>query len=167
MAREPSGRPQREKQLAQSVIRRVREIATIARREEWATELGRLRMNETITDAMYEAGKRWREYAETYRASIGVFPVRSTSLERGIRGHDPDPESAAAHRQAMRHANAAERFFEAEAVLINCGIGVENAVRGLCEDDRALVGMRELDLARRGLLAMATFWNLTNHKNSR
>ena len=52
---------------------------------EWGTELGRLYLEGTITSAMYAAGRRWTEMAEKYRHSIGVFPVKSLSAEKGIR----------------------------------------------------------------------------------
>jgi hypothetical protein len=128
---------------------------------EWGTELGRLYLEGAITDSMYGAGKRWREEATSYRAAIGVFPIRSTSLERGVKSHPPDVDSEDGQKQARQEANATERFFEADAVLVGAGTGAENAVRKLCEDDQSLAGMYELRNARCGLLALADHYRLT------
>lgn len=162
-AREPNGRIQRNGNPAASEVRRLRDMAVRdARHEEWGCELGRLYLEGSLTDSMYAAGKRWRENAAAYRQAIGVFPVRSAALERGSHGTDADPDSEEGQKQVAREANAAERFFEAHAVLVSVGMGAESAVRKLCEEDKSLAGMHELKNARYGLSRLADHYNLTN-----
>ncbi len=166
-AREPNGRIQREHDLAPSEVRRLRDAALRGLRDaEWGTELGRLYLEGSLTGAMYAAGKRWREHAGDYRQAIGIFPVRSASLERGSRGTPPDPDSEEGSNQAQREANAVERFFEAHAALVAAGMGAEHAVRRLCEDDASLCGVYELNKAKDGLSALARHYNLTNQGKS-
>ena len=46
--------------------------------------------------------------------------------------------------KCRREREAIERFYEAHAALIRGGMGVENAVRRLCEQDESLAGVYEL-----------------------
>jgi hypothetical protein len=164
-AREPNGRIKRDpddREIAPSDVRRLRDAALRGLRDaEWGTERGRLYLEGALTGAMYAAGKRWRQHAADYRCAIGAFPVRSASLERGSHGTAPDPDSEDGRKQAVRDANATERFFAAHAALVLAGMGAETAVRRLCEDDASLIGLGELKNARIGLSALAGHYNLT------
>ncbi len=161
-AREPNGRIQREKKYSPTEIRRLRDASIRGMRDpEWGSELGRLYLEGCITDSMCGAGKRWRDEAAQYRSSIGAFPIRTTSLERGVKSHPPDVDSEDGREQAIRDTNAAERFFEAHAVLVSAGMGAENAVVRLCEEDCSLAGMQELKNARCGLIRLAEHYRLT------
>lgn len=166
-AREPSGRPQRETEYAPSQIKRLRDAAMRGLRDaEWGTELGRLSLERSITSLMHAAGRRWRDQAAQYRKAIGVFPVRSLSVEPVSRAMAPDPDSAEGQEQARRDSEAVEQFFAAHAALVMAGSSAENAVRRLCEDDLSLVGMSELQAARKGLNALASHYGLTNQQKS-
>ena len=167
-AREPNGRIQREeREPAPAEVRRLRDAALVGLRDpQWGTELGRLYLQGTITDSMYAAGKRWRDHAAEYRRSIGAFPVKSASLERGSLSHPPDPESTDGLKQVLRENNAAERFFEAHSVLVCMGQGTESIIRRLCEDDLSLCGMVELKKARYGLSRLADHYRLTGNEKT-
>lgn len=160
--REPNGRIQREPEgLSPTEIHRLRNAAFRGLRDEhWGSELGRLFLERVLTREMHDAGKRWREEAAIYRQAIGAFPVRTASLERG-RSMPADPDSEEGQKQASRETSAAERFFEAHAVLVAAGMGAENAVRRLCEDDEALAGLYDLKNARTGLTRLAEHYGLT------
>jgi hypothetical protein len=166
-AREPNGRIQREaNDHSPTAVRRLRDAALRGMHDpEWGTELGRLFLSHAISDTMYGAGKKWRDQAARYRSAIGVFPVRTASLERG-RSASADPDSEGGRQQASRETLAAEEFFAAHAALVMAGMGAENAVRRLCEDDLSLVGMYELRNARCGLAVLADHYGLTEKGKS-
>ena len=168
--RTPSGRPSRAgepKEHAPALVQRLREAALRGMADpEWGTELGRLFLQQAITAPMYAAGKRWAEMASKYQRTIGVFPSRSVSLERGIRSAQPDPDSEEGRKIAKREANAAERFFEAHAVLVQHGALAEAVVRRLCEHNEMPIGVGELMKLRTGLDALAFHWALTSGANS-
>ena len=154
--REANGRHQRDEAVPASLARRLRDAALAGLSgREWGTELGRLYLAHSITDEMYSAGRRWSVDAAAYRAAIGIFPMRSASLERGALGHAPDPDSEEGRRLADREIEGAERFFAADAALHMAGPGAERAVARLCEHDLSLAGMVELLAARCGLSALA------------
>ena len=165
-AREPNGRIQREeRELAPTEVRRLRDAALRGMRDpEWGTELGRLYLEGALTGALYASGKRWREEAAEYRQSIGVFPVRTASLERGSHGHDTDPDSEEGQNQAARERNGAERFFAAHARLASVGGLAETVVRRVCEEDQAACGFVEHKALRRGLSALVDHYNLTREQ---
>lgn len=159
-AREPNGRIQRQSEFPPTQVKRLRDAALSGMRDpEWGTELGRLFLNNTITPAMYAAGKRWREWAETYQRAIGVFPVRSVNAERGHGGSPVDPDSPVGKIIAQREADAAERFFAAQAALVSAG--VESPVRKCCEDNQMPGDFGELMALRKGLLTLVSHWDLT------
>lgn len=161
-AREPNGRIQREPELAASEIRRVRDMAVRdARQAEWGAELGRLYLENAITGAMYSAGKRWREQAAEYRRAIGLFPIKSASLERGSHSHAIDPDSEEGQKQAQRESNGAERFFAAHAALTSAGVLAESVVSRVCEEDGMLCGWVDHQSLRKGLDALVYHYNLT------
>lgn len=164
-AREPSGRPQRHRELAPSEVRRLRDAALCGLKDaEWGTELGRLYLTGAITETMYGAGKRWAEVASRYQAAIGIFPVRGPALERGARGANPDPDSDEGHKIARKEREAIEQFFAAHAVLL--ATGAELLVRRLCELNDAPSGPREYGAVKRGLEALAAHWALTTKGKS-
>jgi hypothetical protein len=166
-AREPNGRIQRsvERELSPTEARRLRDAAFRGLRDaEWGTELGRMCLEGAITWTMYLAGKRWREQAETYRRAIGVFPVRSASLERGSRSTTSDPDSEDGRKQAQREANGAERFFEAHARLITAGPVAESMVRLVCEEDISAASYVERVALWKGLRALVDHYNLTKQE---
>lgn len=163
-AREPNGRIQREgrEDAAPTEVRRLRDAALRGMRDpEWGTELGRLYLEGALSGGMYAAGKRWREEAAEYRQAIGVFPVRSASLERGSHGHDTDPDSEEGQKQATRDRNGAERFFAAHSYLASVGNLAESVVRRICEEDEAPCGFAEHQALRKGLSSLADHYNLT------
>lgn len=166
-AREPNGRLQRDRHDPLDTPTHIRRLRDAALRgvsdPEWGSELGRLFLERVLTEVMYAAGKRWREEAAIYRRAIGVFPVRTASLERS-RSMPADPDSEEGQKQAGRETSAAERFFEAHAVLVAAGMGAENAVRRLCEDDEALAGLYDLKNARVGLARLAEHYGLAGPK---
>lgn len=167
VVREANGRAQREPQYAASEIRRLRDAAMRGMRDaEWGTELGRLFLEKAITSLMYGAGRRWREEAARYRKSIDAFPVRSVSLEHGIRSTPPDPDSVDGLKQVERDLEAKEKFFEAHSVLVSAGMGAEAAVRRLCEEGKSLAGVYELNSVRAGLLRLADHYRLTGLSKS-
>ncbi len=165
-AREPNGRRQRESQeLSPTEVHRIRDASLRGWRDsEWGSELGRLYMTAAVTKPMYEAGKRWTEHAAEYRKSIGVFPVKSASLERGSHGKQADPDSDEGQKQATRERNGAERFFAAHARLVSAGGLAESVVRRICEDDEAPCGFAEHQALRAGLLALVHHYNLAREK---
>ncbi len=161
-AREPNGRIQREgRDLAPMEVRRLRDAAVRGLRDpEWGTELGRLYLEGNLTGAMYAAGKRWREQATEYRRAIGVFPIRSASLERGSHSHEADPDSEEGQKQAQREANGAERFFAAHAALTSAGVLAESVVSRICEEDGMLCGWVDHQSLRKGLSALVDHYNM-------
>lgn len=165
-AREPNGRIQRESQeLSPTEVHRIRDASLRGWRDsEWGSELGRLYMTGAVTKPMYEAGKRWTEYAAEYRKSIGVFPVRSAALERGSHGKQADPDSEEGQKQATRERNGAERFFAAHARLVSAGGLAETVVRRICEEDEAPCGFAEHQALRKGLSSLVDHYNLTREQ---
>jgi hypothetical protein len=160
--REPNGRVQRHR-LSPVEARRLREASWRGLRDaQWGTELGRLRIEETLTEAQFLAGQHWRQDVAAYHWAIDVFPVRSANLELGKRGTPPDPDSEMGRSLAKRESEAVEAFFQAHAVLSAVAIGAEKLVRGLVERDEPLCGISELLMARRGLSALAEHYGLTN-----
>lgn len=166
--REPNGRAQREREYPPAQVKRLRDAAMAGLRDpEWGTELGRLYLCQIITAAMYAAGKRWREWAHDWHASIGVFPVRSTSIERGSNGMAPDPFSRRGMEIAEREREHTERFFRAHAALFAAGPGIEPIVRAVCERDEIAPSFSAQMKLRRGLNALAIYWDLTGQTKSR
>lgn len=166
-SREPNGRIQREREPAPTAVRRLMDAGLIdVRHAEWGTELGRLLLVRSITETMYAAGKRWAEMASKYQKSIGVFPVRTTSVETGRAGSPPDPDTSEGQRIARREANQAEDFFAADATLVQAGPRIRIVVRRACEDNEMPCGVDELILLRAGLLRLASHWGLTNASKS-
>lgn len=158
------GRPQRE--TAPTQVRRLMDAALADVLDpKWGTELGRLLLTGAITPEMYSAGERWTEAASKYRKAIGIFPIKSTSAEPSPRSHQPDPDSEEGRKLAQREANAAERFFEADAILTQAGPGIRLAVRRLCEDNE-ICGYDDLVHARAGLIRLVQHWNLTGTSKS-
>ena len=161
-AREPNGRPQREREFPPTMVRRLRDAAMRGLRDqEWGTELGRLFLEKAITEEMYAAGRKWGEEAEKYRESIGTYMVKTAAMQRGSIGHDADPDSDEGRVQARRERDGMERFFASHAALMAAGTQAESAVRRLCEEGLSLAGMMEFQAARSGLLALATHYGLT------
>lgn len=163
--RNPGGRLSeagRAREFPPAQVKRLRDAAMAGMRDpEWGSELGRLYLNNVITEAMYAAGKRWTEQAAKYRGVIGVFPLKSSSAEGGSWSHQPDPDSPKGQEIAGKERDAMERYFEAEAVLVNCGPGVRITVRRVCEDGEVLGGYSEVIALRIGLLRLADHWGLT------
>lgn len=163
VAREPNGRPQRERESAPAAVKRLRDAALReVRHAEWGTELGRLFLTNTITEAMYAAGKWWSEQAKKFQSAIGAFPIRTASLEAGRGGTAPDPDSPEGQKIARREANQAEVFFAAHAALVQSGY--ETVVRRLCEENEMPCGVGDLMGVRRGLLTLAEHRGLTNQR---
>ena len=167
-AREPNGRIQREhehereQELAPTAIRRLKDAALRRMCDpEWGSELGRLYLEGALTASQYAAGRKWRQGAAEYRGSIGVFPVRSVALQRGIQGHEVDPDSPEGQKQATRERNGAERFFAAHARLALAGGLAESVVRRICEEDEAPCGFAEHQALRKGLTSLVDHYNLT------
>ena len=113
--REPSGRPQREREFPPTQVRRLRDAALAGLRDpQWGAELGRLYLTQVIGEAGYAAGVRWAREAAEYHAVIGVRPTRSPAMEIGSIGHEPDPDSqrgrdVAASEGKIIYANKAFR----------------------------------------------------------
>jgi hypothetical protein len=161
VSREPNGRPQREQETPPALVRRLRDAALRGLREpEWASELGRLYLERSITAEMYAAGRRWAQEAATYRGAIGVREVRSAALERGSMGSDADPDSDEGRARVRRDENAMERFFAAHAALVAAGMMAEAAVRSCCEEGFALAGMAEYRALRLGLSTLAAHYGI-------
>jgi hypothetical protein len=151
-----------EREFPPTQVRRLRDAAMRGLRDpEWATELGRLYLEAQITAAMYAAGRRWAEMAAKYQGTIGIFPIRSSAAEPGIRSLSPDPDSPAGRKIVERERNAIEKFFEAHAVLVSAGVLVESTVRRLCEHNEAICNLDELAKARTGLMRLVAHWGLT------
>lgn len=166
-AREPSGRPQRESEYSPAHIKRARDEHMRKMGDPiYGTEIGRLRLENCITEDMYKAGLRWGEHAHKYRSSIGLFPARSAKLELASHATDTDPDSEEGQKVARRDANAAEAFFEAHSVLLTAGRLTESTVRRVCEDDEILVGLLEYTALRAGLSALAQHYGLTGRGKS-
>lgn len=169
--REPNGKPSRagrQKEFAPLLVKRLRDAALDGMRDpEWGTELGRLLLNSVITEAMYAAGKRWAEQAAKYQGVIGMFPVKSSSAEGGSWSHQPDPDSDRGREITAVERNAMEKYFEAEAILVGCGVvagcnrNVRVIVRNVCEGGELPTGYPEVISLRVGLLRLAAHWGLT------
>lgn len=171
VARTASGQHSRAGQAREfppAQVKRLREAAMHGLRDpEWATELGRLYLENRIDHAMYAAGKRWAEYAERYRRHSGFFPTLRTSTgeQRGA-SHPIDPESDRGREIAEQEADAAEKFFKADAVLVQAGPDIGRAVRRLCEDNEMVCCMADLISVRAGLMHLVQHWNLTGSSKS-
>jgi hypothetical protein len=162
VARETNGRAQREREFPPAQVRRLRDAAMQGLRDpEWGTELGRLNLTGKINDSMFAAGKKWAILASQYQAAIGVFPVRTASPTLGRNSEPPDPDSDEGKKIAERETNGAERFFAADAVLIQAGPGVRQIVRRVCEDNEMPCGLDELARLRAGLMHLVSHWDLT------
>jgi hypothetical protein len=167
VAREDNGRAQREREFPPAQVKRLRDAAMRGLRDaEWGTELGRLNLAGKITDSMFAAGKKWAILASQYQAAIGAFPVRSASPALGRNGSPPDPDSPDGQRIAEREANGAERFFAADAILVQAGPGVRVIVRRVCEDNEMPCGIEELARLRTGLMHLVSHWDLTGGSKS-
>lgn len=161
--REPNGRHQREREAAPVAVRRLLDAAlTDMRHAEWGTELGRLLLKKLINESMFVAGRKWAELANKYQKSIGVFPVKSASPQVGRNAAPPDPDSDEGRKIARRETDGAERFFAADAVLVNAGPGIRIIVRRVCEDNEMPCGLEELARLRAGLMHLVSHFNLTN-----
>jgi hypothetical protein len=121
------------------------------RDREWATEFGRLCLEGTISEEMYEAGRQWAYDAAQYHAAMGLFPARSAAMEPGSRSEPPDPDSDEGRKQGRREKEVIATFHAARAMLEKAGPDAERAVRRLCEDDEVFVGYTEQLAAKRGL----------------
>lgn len=166
VAREPNGRIQREHDYSAAHIRRLRDLAIRGFADPiWGSELGRLFMEKSITGEMLEAGRRWARDSEAYRRSIGMFPVRGAAVDAKISAGRP-PTSGEDEKLNQRAREAAEAYFEADAILTAAGIGAYDAVRRVCEDDECLCGLGDLMLLRLGLARLAVHYGLTNHGKS-
>ena len=167
VVREDNGRAQRERERSPTAIRRLMDAALSDMRDpQWGTSLGRLLLTSSITETMYDAGKRWVAMATKYQQSIGIFPVHTAQMEAGRRGMAPDPDTPEGQKIVEREANGAERYFEADTVLAKAGRGIRTAVRRVCEDNETPCGFDELARLRTGLMHLASLWNLTEGNKS-
>ena len=168
-ARERNGRNQRGPMLSNgqprvpspTEVRRLRDAALRGMKDAvWGTELGRQFMLQHISATMLSAGLRWTQDAARWRHTLGVFPVRTASLERG-HSHPADPDSPEGMEIARRDRNAQEAFCGAHSALVDAGAGAERAVEALCERNEAPTFFDRI-CARAGLSALATYYGLTN-----
>jgi hypothetical protein len=169
LVREPSGRLSRStasliEASPASEVKRLRDSARRNVRDaEYGTEIGRLFLDGKVDGPAYAAGKRWSALAARSRSIILApkqAPTSSTFVER-TGGHSPDPDSSAGQLIAARERLLVQEFMEAHAVLIGAGMLAEQAVRQVCEDDRAVVGHTQLLALKNGLSWLAIHWGLT------
>jgi hypothetical protein len=162
--REPNGREQRHRLLSPTEARRLREAAWRGLRDaQWGTELGRLLLENLLTEQQFLAGQQWRQDVAAYHWAIDVFPVRSAKLELGKGGKTADPDSEAGRKLAKRESEAIETFFAAHTILSLTG--AEKIVRALVERDEPICGILGLRTARKGLSVLAEHYGLTNQGN--
>ena len=157
-SREPSGRVQRENLgLSPNEVRRLRDAAVRGLRDaEWGTEIGRLYLEGTLTDAQYAAGKWWSMLAANYAEAIGAKPhPKPIALERGSASHQCDPGSERGLDIAETHKRDVRRFLAVLEALQKHGPIVVKAVRGLCEHDQPPCGYFYFTAMRRGLDVVA------------
>jgi hypothetical protein len=167
VARERNGRRARDgnapPEAAPAHVKRLRDAALAGMQsEEWASELGRLFLAGKIGPELYAAGRRWVECMARYRAALNAPPANPQSfpLELSSATAPPDPASEAGRRLAAREIAAVRELRDAEAALRDAGRLSERVVRGVCEQDEAPCGVRELEALCRGLLALAQFWRM-------
>src|ERR1019366_6884657 len=166
--REPNGRLQRSTveaidAVSPTEIRRMREAAVLGLRDgEWGTELGRLYLLGDVDGPQYGAGKRWQKLVAGYHQAIGAKPhPKSMSFERRDGSLEPDPESEKGKRQTAIDRALVADMREAHAVLIGAGMLAERAVRAVCEENDASVGIFGINNLCRGLAWLSLYWGLT------
>ena len=168
--REPNGRLQRATATAieaasPTELRSLRDAALVGLRDpEWATELGRLFLSTEIAAPSYAAGKRWHDLVVAYHRAIGAKPPypKAISFDRRDPSPEPDADSSAGQKRIEIERAIIEDMREAHAVLIGAGMLAERAVRAVCEENDASVGILGLDNLRRGLDWLALHWGLVN-----
>jgi hypothetical protein len=169
IVREPNGRLSRStaekvEACSPAEVRRLRDAAVRgARGEEWGTELGRLFLDGKLSAPLFETGKRWARLAKAVRDVIGApgYPRVTGFVEKSF-GHDADPDSKEGQRIADRDRMLVQEMTEAHGALIGAGMLAEQAVRWVCEDDKAVESYPQQIALERGLTWVATFWGLLN-----
>lgn len=167
--REPSGKVQRVPQLPPpSEVRRLRDAALSGMRDPtWGTEIGRLYLAGKISSMAYAAGKRWAEQAVLYsRALCSPSPDPKAVCFDRSGGDSLDPDSHEGRKEVRRHQRAVASFVDAHAALCACLPSPERVVRAMCERNEMLTGHESLLALNRGLLALASFWGLTDSRKS-
>lgn len=169
LVREPNGRPSRvaDREMtpcSPAEVRRLRDASLRGMQApEWGTHLGRLFLEGKITAPQFEAGKRWAQLAAAARKAI-CAPAESAAASTFVPkqgGHEPDPDSERGKKIAADDRTTVQAMMEAHAILIAAGMLAENAVRTVCEDDRALTAHEQLLALIRGLSWIAQHWGLT------
>jgi hypothetical protein len=167
--REPNGRLQRPtadaiEAVSPAVVKRLRDAAVLGMRDaEWGTELGRLFLMGEIAGPDFTAGKRWGNLVVAYHLAIGAKPPypKAMSFERRNPSPEPDAESDKAKQKLKTEIAIIDDMREAHAVLIGAGMLAERAVRAICEQNDASVGIFGIANLQRGLAWLALHWGLS------
>jgi len=168
-AREPNGRPQRERYESPAEVRRLRDAALIGMRDpEWGTELGRLFLAGKLTAEEFAAGRHWAKLAAGYRTAMqSPSPdPKALDMDGGARGASADPDSEEGQAEAERHKRAKAAYLTADANLLLFGAKPHRAVRLVCERNEVLLDYQQLIDMKRGLCGLAAYWNLTPSRKS-
>jgi hypothetical protein len=164
--REPNGRPQRDRTVAPSEAKRIRDtVARMARQPEYGTELGRLWLDDKISAPMYEAGKKWVIVAVQRSMALqgpSAHP-RSLNIGSGGESHPVDPDSPAGQQEAKHHAKAVQVY---DAALNAVPKESWTAIETVCGQGLSLCGHQQLLDLRCGLLILASHWHLTDSRKS-
>lgn len=167
--REPNGRLQRASAAEVGAVspaeqKRLRTAALAGMRDpEWATELGRLYLGHDIEPYHYEAGKRWNRLVTAYHRAIGAKPPypKGMTFDRRDPSPEPDADSPKGKARLATDKQIIEDMREAHAVLMGAGMLAEKAVRAICEENDASVGIYGVINLRRGLDWLSAHWGLT------
>jgi hypothetical protein len=156
--RAPSGRLSRADQTPEfspALVRRLREAAVAGMAApEWGSEVGRLFLCYSITEAQYEAAKRLRQLVADYWKAIGTMPPypKTGALEIGM---GRSPEQTDEHHTRKDRATIA-RMEAAYQALGPLRIAVCSVV---CDD--TLVFAFDLPKLKTGLTILEHLWGLT------
>lgn len=168
-AREPNGRPQRERHESPAEVRRLRDAALSGMRDpEWGTELGRLFLVGKVTPQEFAAGKRWAKLSAAYSVALQspAADPRAMNPEGGGQSHPPDADSHEGKAEAERHRRATEAYLSAEGALLEIGVARFYAVKVVCDRNETLCGYQQLRDLKAGLFGLSERWNLTSASKS-
>jgi hypothetical protein len=119
--------------------------------------LGLWRTLGQISEPEHEAGRQWAKLLSAYHAAIGVRGIRCPRFQRGVLGHEPDPDSDAGRVIAKKELRSIKDYEDAVAV-IGAGSRMDRALRRL-SNEHALNPLEQAD-------AVAALRALAQHQST-
>ena len=159
VARYPGGQIKRDVEHSPALTKRLVMAALAGMADpQWATVPGRLYLAGKITEAQYEASRRFSMLIEDYaQAFLGPAPPRTSTGERGSYSAPVDPDTMDGEREAGRHVRVRLRYAEATHVMAP---QTEHELCKFCGNFPEVPSYEELLRIKSGLDALVALWRI-------